>query len=96
METMKRTKCCWSECNNDATNTLSTSESKGCLEMCEECFDLYRKHSDAREKGFMEDTMGFVRKKLREVDKEIERIWSPSMERLNSDSNENKNKEVKR
>jgi len=43
-------KCAWTECKNDATCSISNNLNKGRIDMCEECFNLYQKHCDAREK----------------------------------------------
>ncbi len=46
---LKKTKCCWSECNNEAKCSIGNNLNKGVLNMCYECFDKYEEHCKARE-----------------------------------------------
>ena len=46
---LKKTKCCWSECNNEAKCSIGNNLNKGVLNMCYECFDKYEEHCNARE-----------------------------------------------
>lgn len=48
-------KCCWSRCENKATNSASNNlNKKGYLDMCAECMADFQVHLEAREKMNLE------------------------------------------
>lgn len=58
-------KCCWTECENDSCCSISNNLNKGRLDMCNNCFDKFQKHCNARERLFIKDFGEVLKKEIK-------------------------------